>query len=94
LDAGRSAHPRHQTAPHAHSINLDAANRFAFAADPGLDKVLVYRFDAARGRWRQDDAGGLRGVRSRTSGAASGRLARLRGARLLAPSRRAIVTGT
>src|SRR5207248_1874490 len=31
--------------PHAHSINLDAANRFAFAADLGLDKVLIYRFD-------------------------------------------------
>ncbi len=38
-----------QEAPHAHSINLDAANRFAFAADLGLDKVLVYRFDAAKG---------------------------------------------
>lgn len=34
---------------HAHSINLDAANRFAFAADLGLDKVLVYKFDTAKG---------------------------------------------
>lgn len=31
--------------PHAHSINLDAANCFAFAADLGLDKVFVYRFN-------------------------------------------------
>ncbi|MGB2821626.1 MAG: lactonase family protein, partial [Phycisphaerae bacterium] len=46
---GRSVHPRRQAAPHAHSINLDAAGRFAFAADLGLDKVLVYRFDAAKG---------------------------------------------
>ena len=38
-----------QKAPHGHSINLDAANRFAFAADLGLDKVLVYRFDPAKG---------------------------------------------
>jgi len=33
-----------------HSINLDPANRFAFAADLGLDKVLVYKFDPAKGR--------------------------------------------
>jgi len=46
---GRGVHPKRQTAPHAHSINLDAANRFAFAADLGLDKILVYRFDAAKG---------------------------------------------
>lgn len=47
---GSSVHPRRQSAPHAHSINLDAANRFAFAADLGLDKVLVYQFDAKHGR--------------------------------------------
>lgn len=38
-----------QAGPHAHSINLDAANKFAFAADLGLDKVLIYKFDAAKG---------------------------------------------
>ena len=38
-----------QEKPHAHSINLDAKNRFAFAADLGLDKVLIYRFDADKG---------------------------------------------
>ena len=47
---GRRARPRGRTAPHAHSVNLDPANRFAFVADLGLDKVLVYRFDAATGR--------------------------------------------
>ncbi len=46
---GKSVNPRRQEAPHAHSINLDAANNFAFVADLGLDKVLVYRFDAAKG---------------------------------------------
>jgi 6-phosphogluconolactonase len=35
--------------PHAHSINVDAQDRFAIAADLGLDKLLVYRFDPARG---------------------------------------------
>lgn len=35
--------------PHAHSINLSPDNRFAIAADLGLDQVLVYRFDAVKG---------------------------------------------
>jgi 6-phosphogluconolactonase len=46
---GRSTDPKRQEGPHAHSINLDRANRFAFAADLGLDQVLVYRFDPTRG---------------------------------------------
>jgi 6-phosphogluconolactonase len=47
--AGKSVNPGRQEGPHAHSINLDPANRFAFVADLGLDKVLVYKFDAAKG---------------------------------------------
>jgi len=47
---GSSVDPRRQKGPHAHSINLDAANRFAFAADLGLDKILIYRFDAKGGQ--------------------------------------------
>jgi 6-phosphogluconolactonase len=46
---GKGDDPARQEAPHAHSINLDAANRFAFVADLGLDRVLVYRFDADKG---------------------------------------------
>ena len=46
---GSSVDPRRQKGPHAHSINLDAANRFAFVPDLGLDKILVYRFDSAAG---------------------------------------------
>jgi 6-phosphogluconolactonase len=42
---GSSVNKSRQEAPHAHSINLDPANQFAFAADLGLDKVLVYRLD-------------------------------------------------
>lgn len=45
---GKSVNEKRQTAPHAHSINLDPANRFAFVADLGLDKVLVYKVDAAK----------------------------------------------
>jgi len=47
---GSGADPRRQQSPHAHSINLDAENRFAFAADLGLDRVFIYRFDAAQGK--------------------------------------------
>ncbi len=46
---GASVNRRRQQAPHAHSINLDPANQRAFVADLGLDKVLVYDFDAGKG---------------------------------------------
>ena len=46
---GASVNPARQEGPHAHSINLDAANRFAFAADLGLDQILIYRYDTAPG---------------------------------------------
>jgi 6-phosphogluconolactonase len=46
---GTSVDKGRQEAPHAHSINVDAQNRFAFVADLGLDTVQVYRFDAAKG---------------------------------------------
>lgn len=35
--------------PLAHSINLDAAGRFAFVCDAGVDKVFIYRYDASKG---------------------------------------------
>jgi 6-phosphogluconolactonase len=46
---GSSVHPKRQTAPHAHSINLDPANRFAVVADLGIDQVVVYRFSSEAG---------------------------------------------
>ncbi len=39
---GTSVDPRRQKGPHGHSINPDPANKRAYAADLGLDKVLVY----------------------------------------------------
>jgi 6-phosphogluconolactonase len=47
--AGSSVNPQRQEGPHAHSINLSPDNRFAIAADLGLDKVFLYRFDAMTG---------------------------------------------
>jgi 6-phosphogluconolactonase len=52
---GSSVNPRRQQGPHAHAIELDAANRFAFVPDLGLDKVFIYRFDAERGQLAPND---------------------------------------
>jgi 6-phosphogluconolactonase len=52
---GSSVNAQRQKEPHAHSINLDAANRFAIAADLGLDRLLVYRFDSGRGTLTAND---------------------------------------
>jgi len=38
-----------QEAPHAHWIEPSAHNRFVYVADLGLDRVLIYNFDAATG---------------------------------------------
>ncbi|HJT78528.1 MAG TPA: lactonase family protein [Gemmataceae bacterium] len=46
---GHSVNKERQEAPHAHGIALDAANRFAFVCDLGLDKVMSYRYDADKG---------------------------------------------
>ncbi len=46
---GSSVNPDRQKAPHAHSVNVDASDRFAYVADLGLDKVMIYRLDAAKG---------------------------------------------
>ena len=47
--SGSSVNPNRQKGPHAHSINLDSSNRFAYAADLGIDKIMIYRYDAAKG---------------------------------------------
>lgn len=52
---GSSANKQRQAAPHAHSVNVDPGNRFAFVADLGLDQVLVYRLDSAKGTLTAND---------------------------------------
>ena len=47
---GKSVNPDRQEGPHPHCVTLDPANRFAFVCDLGLDKVLIYRFDAQQGK--------------------------------------------
>ncbi len=44
-----------QEGPHAHWIELSAHNKFAYVADLGLDQVLIYKFDAAKGMLTRGD---------------------------------------
>ncbi len=46
---GAGIDPVRQNGPHAHSVTLDRANRYALVPDLGLDKLFVYKFDAKRG---------------------------------------------
>jgi len=41
--------------PHAHMIEADASGRFVFAADLGLDRILVWKFDEANGTLTPND---------------------------------------
>lgn len=47
---GSSVNPGRQKGPHAHSANLSPDNRFAYVADLGIDKLMVYRLDTSSGK--------------------------------------------
>ena len=44
---GKSVDQGRQKEPHAHSINVSPDGRFAFCADLGLDKILIYKLTSA-----------------------------------------------
>jgi 6-phosphogluconolactonase len=46
--AGSSVNPTRQKEPHAHGIYVAPGKRFALSPDLGLDKIMVYRLDAAK----------------------------------------------
>lgn len=46
---GHGQDAERQEGPHAHDITISPDNRFVIANDLGLDQLLVYRFDAAKG---------------------------------------------
>jgi 6-phosphogluconolactonase len=46
-NTGSGPNKQRQEGPHAHGVYFDKANRHLFVPDLGLDKVLVYPFDAA-----------------------------------------------
>lgn len=47
---GSSVNQSRQSAPHAHAIMIDDSNRYAFAPDLGLDKILIYKLDLDVGK--------------------------------------------
>jgi 6-phosphogluconolactonase len=53
--SGSGIHPTRQTEAHVHSINCDPAGRFAIVADLGIDKLMIYRFDADTGTLTPND---------------------------------------
>lgn len=42
---GQSINKQRQEAPHAHSANISPDNRFVYAADLGIDQIIIYRLD-------------------------------------------------
>lgn len=52
--SGSSVDRDRQEGPHAHWIGPSPDNRFALAADLGLDEILVYRFNSAKGTLAPD----------------------------------------
>jgi 6-phosphogluconolactonase len=57
---GSSVNKQRQSEPHAHSMNADPQNRFVFAADLGIDKLLCFRFDAATGKLERHQTGDVK----------------------------------
>jgi 6-phosphogluconolactonase len=47
--SGSSVNQQRQSGPHAHEAILSPDNRFVLVADLGLDQVLTYKLDPARG---------------------------------------------
>jgi 6-phosphogluconolactonase len=52
---GSSVHPQRQSKPYAHWFRVDPSNKFALAADLGMDQIVVYKLDAATGKLSPND---------------------------------------
>lgn len=52
---GSSVNKERQQEPHAHCINTSPDNKFTLVSDLGLDEILVYKFDPAKGLLTPND---------------------------------------
>ncbi|MBN2137459.1 MAG: beta-propeller fold lactonase family protein [Sedimentisphaerales bacterium] len=52
---GSGPNRRRQQEPHAHSINVSGDDRFAYVADLGIDKIMIYRLDVEKGTLAAND---------------------------------------
>ncbi|MCC6795293.1 MAG: lactonase family protein [Candidatus Hydrogenedentes bacterium] len=46
---GSSVNKDRQGEPHAHSVTFDSSGKFLIVADLGIDKLIIYKYDAAAG---------------------------------------------
>ena len=53
--SGKSVNPGRQSGPHAHVAAISPDNRFVWVCDLGLDEVLSYRIDPAKGGMTPND---------------------------------------
>jgi len=54
-DVGHSVDRSIQSEPHTHSVIVSPDNRYAIVSDLGIDKVLIFKFDAETGRLSHPD---------------------------------------
>jgi 6-phosphogluconolactonase len=54
---GSGPNEKRQKAPHAHSFYAGPDNKFAYAPDLGIDRVMIYRMDVATGKTEPAGAG-------------------------------------
>ena len=47
---GSGVNPERQEGPHVHSVVPDAANRYVFVQDLGLDRIVAYKLDVEAGK--------------------------------------------
>ncbi len=73
-EGGSQVVPRRQESPHPHWVGVSPDNRFAFVPDLGLDKVMIYKLNAAESRieshgfGQMPPGGGPRHMKFHTSG--------------------------
>lgn len=52
---GSSINEKRQQGPHAHSINPSPDNRFAYVADLGIDKIMIYKLNPQNSKLTEND---------------------------------------
>lgn len=56
---GKGPNAERQENSHAHSVIFDPTGKFALAADLGLDRIFIYRFDTQTGRYTANQPDGV-----------------------------------
>jgi 6-phosphogluconolactonase len=54
-DHGSGVNPDRQEGPHAHSLVAGPGNKFVYGCDLGLDKVMIFKFNAGQGTLVADE---------------------------------------